>query len=106
MDKEIIANIAAEFQDSIVEVMVNRTLKAVEFYKAKGILLGGGVAANSQLRDEMIKKSSVPVLMPSPKLCTDNGAMIAAAGYRRLVQGEYSHLNLDVIPNLQLSYDN
>jgi len=106
LDKELIANIAAEFQDSIVEVMVNRTLEAIELYKAKGILLGGGVAANSQLRDEMIKKSQVPVLMPNPKLCTDNGAMIAAAGYRRLIQGEFSSLNLDVIPNLQLSYDN
>lgn len=105
-NEELIANIAAEFQDSMVEVMVNRTLEAVEFYKAKGILLGGGVAANSQLRAEMAENSKVPVLMPSPKLCTDNGAMIAAAGYRRLIQGEYSPLSLDVIPNLHLSYNN
>ena len=105
-DEELIANIAAEFQDSIVDVMVNRTLEAAKLYKAKGILLGGGVAANKQLREEMINKSPVRVLAPSPQLCTDNGAMIAAAGYRRLVQGEYSPLNLDVIPNLQLSYQN
>jgi N6-L-threonylcarbamoyladenine synthase len=81
---------------------LNKAVKAVERYKAKGLLLGGGVAANTRLRQEAKRRSPVPVLVPTPKLCTDNGAMIAAAAYFRLQRGEFHGLNLDPMPTLSM----
>ncbi len=101
-DPELVAEIAASFQDSMADVLVERTLEAAEIHKAAGVLLGGGVAANALLRQQMAARSPIPVLMPSPGLCTDNGAMIAAAGYRLLKAGLRSGWDLDVIPNLSL----
>jgi N6-L-threonylcarbamoyladenine synthase len=93
---------AAAFQEAAVDVMVNKALKAVERYNAKGLLLGGGVAANTRLREEATRLSPVPVLVPSPRLCTDNGAMIAAAAYFRFQRGESHGLGLDAIPTLSM----
>ena len=97
-----VANMAAAFQEAAVDVMVNKALKAVERYNAKGLLLGGGVAANTRLREEATRLSPVPVLVPSPRLCTDNGAMIAAAAYFRFQRGESHGLGLDAIPTLSM----
>ena len=98
----IVGQMAAAFQEAMAEVMVERTIEAARKEGCRGILLGGGVAANSRLRADMERRSPVPLLVPSPSLCTDNGAMIAAAGYRHLVQGRSSPWNLDVFPNLPL----
>ncbi len=102
LDAALVSNIAAAFQESMADVMVKRTLEASEMKDAKGVLLGGGVAANTLLRDQMKIRSPVPVLVPRPTLCTDNGAMIAAAAYRPLVEGRRSGWDLDVVPNLRL----
>ena len=101
-DPAEVARIAQAFQESLVEFMVRRTLQAVERCRAKGILLGGGVAANTLLRQEMAERSPVPVIVPRPALCTDNGAMIGAAAFFRLRDGFTHQWDLDVVPNLRL----
>ena len=101
-DPAEVARIAQAFQESLVEFMVRRTLQAVERCRAKGILLGGGVAANTLLRQEMAARAPVPVIVPRPALCTDNGAMIGAAAFFRLRDGFTRQWDLDVVPNLRL----
>ncbi|MQF69322.1 tRNA (adenosine(37)-N6)-threonylcarbamoyltransferase complex transferase subunit TsaD [SAR202 cluster bacterium AD-804-J14_MRT_500m] len=99
---ERVKDLAAAFQDSVVDVMVIKTIQAAIEYKAKGILLGGGVTANAMLRSVMHAKSPVPVLIPAPVLCTDNGAMVAACGYFHLDRGLVSTQSIDVDPGLNL----
>lgn len=86
LSNETIADIAASVQQAIVDVLVIKTLKAAQKYKVKSILLGGGVAANGKLREgfEQKTKDQMPMtklFAPSKSLCTDNAAMIAAAGF-------------------------
>jgi N6-L-threonylcarbamoyladenine synthase len=86
LNNETINNICASVQQAIIDVLVRKTLKAAKFYKVKSILLGGGVAANDQLRKqlELYATNLIPfvkILIPQKSLCTDNGAMIAAAGF-------------------------
>ncbi|MGE5140624.1 MAG: tRNA (adenosine(37)-N6)-threonylcarbamoyltransferase complex transferase subunit TsaD [Rudaea sp.] len=100
-----VADVAASFQEAIVEVMVDKTRAAAQQYGATQILLAGGVAANKRLRELMIARADVPVLIPPPKLCVDNGAMIAAAAWWHYRAGERSDWDLDVIPNLRLAPD-
>ncbi len=96
------ANMAASFQEAIVDTLVTGTLKAAELHNVKGIILGGGVAANSLLRSEMARRSHVQVIVPRPSLCTDNGAMIGAAAYfHRRDKIEYQW-DMDIIPSLRL----
>ena len=94
---------AAAFQQAITDCLVQRTIKAAKEHSVSGIILGGGVAANGFLRKAMTKASSVPVIVPKPSLCTDNGAMIASAAYFHTQElGSYDW-SLDAIPNLKLS---
>jgi N6-L-threonylcarbamoyladenine synthase len=81
-----IANLAASVQQAIIDVLISKTLKAVQKYNVKSILLGGGVAANQKLRAEFQSsiinlKSSINFFAPPKNLCTDNGAMIASAAF-------------------------
>ena len=102
---EQVSEVANAFQEAIVDSMVSRTLDAIERHRVKGILLGGGVAANSHLRAEMTRRSPVPVIVPRPGLCTDNGAMIGAAAHFVIADMEPSTRRqwaLDVIPSLRL----
>jgi N6-L-threonylcarbamoyladenine synthase len=85
--------------------MVDKTRAAAQQYGATQILLAGGVASNKRLRELMIARADVPVLIPPPKLCVDNGAMIAAAAWWHYRAGERSDWDLDVIPNLRLAPD-
>ena len=102
LDPQAVAEISEAFQEAIVDCLVTRTVQATEKYLAKGILLGGGVAANSRLRDRMSEKSPVQVLVPRPELCTDNGAMIGSAAYFSLRVTSTRSWELDVVPNLRL----
>ncbi len=97
-----IANLSGAFQEAIVETMVKRTLEAAKHYRVNGILLGGGVAANTLLRKELVSQSDLDVVMPSPGLCTDNGSMIGAAGFFQFNKGFCRQWDMDVIPNLKL----
>jgi len=97
-----VANLAASFQASVIDVLVEKTRMAAEEHQVKLIVLAGGVAANRLLRQQMVERSALPVLCPPPALCTDNAAMIASAGYFRYRAGHRSGWDLDVISNLKL----
>ena len=99
------ADVAASFQAAVVDVLVTKTRRAAQRVGAKGIVLGGGVAANSLLREELLgacAKDDVRGFLPSRDMCTDNAAMIAAAGWYRLASDGPSPLNTGAEPNLKL----
>jgi len=97
------ADAAASFQQAVVDVLVAKTVAAAKEHRVKQILLAGGVASNSMLRQWLVKQSPIPVMVPPPILCTDNAAMIAACGYFRLRVGKTANLDLDVVPSLKLA---
>ena len=96
------ADIAASFQEAVVDVLVEKTRRAAEEYRAREVLLAGGVAANQRLRQRMLERVPLPVNFPPLSLCTDNAAMIAAAGYYRWLRGERDGWELDVDSSLKL----
>ena len=98
-------DIAASFQEAIVDVLVDKGIKACLFKKVRNIALAGGVARNSRLRERLeaeAKKYDLEVFHPSLILCTDNAAMIASAGDFRLSRGESSSLDLNAVPYARL----
>lgn len=97
-----VADIAASFQAAITDVLIDKTLAAAREFGAKQILLAGGVAANARLREQIVARADLPVLIPPPKLCIDNGAMIASAAWWHVMRGEKSGWDLDVVPSLKL----
>ena len=99
-------DLAASFQEAVVEVEVQKTVRAAKEKGVATILLGGGVVANSRLRELIgpaAAEEGIEVRFPSLELCTDNGAMIAAAGWSRLVRGERSPPDLGADPGLPLT---
>ena len=98
-----VADLAASFQEAVVDALVDKTLQAAEKYQPKMILLAGGVSANAALREAIQRRSAFPVSIPPLYLCTDNAAMIAAAGYQRFRKGQTDPLNFDVLPTWPLS---
>lgn len=95
-------DLAAGFQESVVDVLVTKAVEVALRQGVRQILLAGGVAANSRLREVMKQRSPLPVRCPSPALCTDNAAMVASCGYFRLRAGKVTGWNLDAMPNLKL----
>ena len=91
---------AAAFQDAIVEVLVSKTIQAAVRTGVKQILLAGGVAANSALRERFMADSPLTLLIPPPVLCTDNAAMIASCAFYHLAGGGAADSSLDVTPGL------
>jgi len=101
-----VAELAYGFQESIVDVLVTKTLRAARETGARSVVLGGGVAANRVLRDRLTdgaREAGIPLVVPRPALCTDNGAMIGAAGARRWAAGTRAGLDLDARPSLPLA---
>ena len=100
--ERLIRELAAAFQESVVDVLSTKLVEMASKYKANGLVLGGGVTANARLRKEITKRSHLPVIIPPPILCTDNGAMIAACGYFQYKRGDQTPMNIDVNPGLPL----
>jgi N6-L-threonylcarbamoyladenine synthase len=98
-----VPEVAAAFQESVVDVLVGKTVRAARAEAANGVLLSGGVAANRRLREELARRSPVPVLVPPPSLCTDNGAMVAGGAYFRLQREPASSLDLDAYATLPIA---
>jgi N6-L-threonylcarbamoyladenine synthase len=99
------ADVAASFQAAVVDVLVTKTRRAAQLVGAKGIVLGGGVAANSLLREELLgacAADGVRGFLPSRAMCTDNAAMIAATGWYRLASDGPTSLDVGAYPNLKL----
>jgi N6-L-threonylcarbamoyladenine synthase len=103
---DVVAELAWGFQDAVVDVLVTKTIRAAEATGARSIVMGGGVAANSALRARLAGEADalgLSLIVPRPALCTDNGAMIGAAGARRFASGERTALDLDARPSLPLT---
>ncbi len=99
------ADVAASFQDAVTDVLSEHTIEAAKQNNMNTIALAGGVASNSDLRAKMksmAEKSGISVLFPPPILCTDNGAMIASAGYYAYLNGDFADLDLNATPSLSL----
>jgi N6-L-threonylcarbamoyladenine synthase len=102
-----ISDIAAAFQESVVDVLATKTVRAAEALGVRQVVLAGGVAANLPLRERLgalLAEREVALRYPPVALCTDNAAMIGAATYFHALGGERSGLDLDVRPNLQLPF--
>ncbi|MCJ7513376.1 MAG: tRNA (adenosine(37)-N6)-threonylcarbamoyltransferase complex transferase subunit TsaD [Anaerolineales bacterium] len=98
-----IADLAASFQAAVIDVLAGKTLAAAKAFKAKEVLIAGGVSANLPLRSAMLDQRDFPVRVPPLFLCTDNAAMIAALGHWRYLSGQRDALDIDVLPTWPLA---
>jgi N6-L-threonylcarbamoyladenine synthase len=100
-----VADVAASFQEAVVDVLVGKALAACRAHGVSDLLIGGGVAANSRLRAVAVARAGtagVRVRIPRPGLCTDNGAMVAVLGADLFARGVSSPLDLAADPGLSL----
>lgn len=99
------ADIAASFQNAVIDVLTTRTIMAAKDFGMKQVAIAGGVAANSSLREAMAaacKENGLTLTYPSPIYCTDNAAMIGVAAYYEFQKGVRSGLDLNAVPNLKI----
>lgn len=106
MGEEInVPDLAASFQNAVVDVLVSHTVEAAKEYGFKKVAIAGGVASNSALRQEMslaCEKAGIAFYYPSPIYCTDNAAMIGTAAYYEYINGSRAGWDLNAVPNLKL----
>ena len=99
------ADLASSIEKDVAEILLDNTKKAVKATNINKIALAGGVSANSYIRKafkELEEKENIEIYYPELKLCTDNAAMIASAGYYNFLKGNFSDLKLNAVPNLKL----
>jgi N6-L-threonylcarbamoyladenine synthase len=98
------ADLCASFQKTVTEILMENVEKAINLTGIEVVALAGGVSSNSYIRAKFLEleKKGIKVYMPDLKLCTDNAAMIASAGYYNYISGDRSSLNLNAVPNLKL----
>lgn len=102
-DEQWVKEAAAAFQEAIIDVLAGKTIQAALNTGAKQIMLAGGVAANSALRERFKADSPLPVLIPPPILCTDNAAMIASCAYYHCMSGNLPDEGYDIMPGLSFA---
>ena len=98
-------DLATSFENLVVKVLTKKTMRAVEEYKVKELLIAGGVSANSGIREEfekLCKEKNIKLVVPKINYCTDNAAMIAAAGYYMYLNNDFSDYSLKINPSLDL----
>ena len=98
------ADLCMSFEKTVTEMLIENTIETVRRTEIKTVVLGGGVSANSYIRSEFLKleEQGIKIYTPDIKLCTDNAAMIASAGYYNFIAGKRHELDLNAIPNLTL----
>ena len=96
------ADLCKSFEKTVAEMLIDNTKKAIELTGINTIVIAGGVSANSYIRDEFLKLKNCKVYMPDMKLCTDNAAMIASAGFYDFINGKVSDLTLNAEPDLKI----
>ena len=99
------ADLCASFEKAVTDMLLENVEKAVNNFNEDKIVIAGGVSRNSYIRkafDDFADKKNIKVYYPEPILCTDNAAMIAAAGYNNYINGERAELNLNAVPNLKI----
>ena len=98
------ADLCASFEKTVTEVLIENIEKAIKQTGMKSLAIAGGVSANSYIRNQILKlqNEQLKVYMPDLKLCTDNAAMIASAGYYNFINGKRDELGLNAVPNLKL----
>jgi N6-L-threonylcarbamoyladenine synthase len=102
-EKLPVADLAASFQAAVVDVLATKAARAAQTFGASRLALGGGVAANRTLLHKVEEIAEMAVLCPPPRLCTDNAAMIASAGFFRYRAGERADFTLDVEPGMPIA---
>lgn len=103
-DRLPVSDLAASFQAAVIDVLVEKTLRAAREYDVSAVHLAGGVSANRTLRWAMNTRLDIAVRYPPVLLCTDNAAMIAAAAHQHFIRGARHELDFDVTPSLQLAW--
>ena len=98
-----VADLAASFEAAVVDVLFRKTIEAARETGARSVIVAGGVSANKRLREAFMGQTEFPVHIPPLWLCTDNAAMIAAAGYRHFARADRSDLGMDVEPTWPLA---
>lgn len=100
-DEKTVANLAASFQEAVVDVLVDKAIRALEAAGSANLVVAGGVACNSRLRERLAlaaRKEAFRLFIPPPKFCSDNGAMVAALGYHQIKKGMTGKLDMNALP--------
>jgi len=98
-----VADLAASFQASVVDVLFEKTMMAARKYQAKSVVIAGGVSANQALRDAFIAQKEFSLFIPRLMFCTDNAAMVGAAAYQRFLLNRWDDFDMDVMPTWPLT---